>query len=50
VKYGFSSSDKLAKAKQTRDVKGSMSKGDSEPIDISKATPEEYAAWKKANL
>ena len=50
VKYGFSSSDKLSKAKQTRDVKGSMSKGDSEPIDISKATPEEYAAWKKANL
>ena len=50
VQYGFSSKDKLEKARANRwDVKGSLDKGQ-KTKSIKEMTTDEYLVWKKANM
>lgn len=46
VQYGFSTSDKLSKAKGSRDVKGMPNKEAPKEKTLKDLSPEEYAAWK----
>lgn len=50
VKYGFSSKDKLQKARDSRwEVKGSLDKGQKQK-SIKEMTTEEYLKWKKEHM
>jgi hypothetical protein len=46
VEYGFSTSDKLSKAKGTRDVKGNLKLEETPTKTLSQMTPEEYTKRK----
>jgi len=46
VEYGFSTSDKLSKAKGSRDVKWNLRKDEVTPKSVADMNPEEYAARK----
>jgi hypothetical protein len=50
IEYGFLQSDKLSKAKTSREVVGSKVIQPEQPKSIKDMSPDEYSAWKKQNI